>query len=153
MWRLIKNVRLARWWDGALTATSRSEYENALHYLNLMEGVGVDADGGAISRYGIFYRVLRGFVLISLNRRKEAGGVLMEAARQLNSIRNPSDEIKYLICYVNILMQSVNIDQNCLDREHLSTFNYEEVDLAKVPAHVKSKFPLRYHPKWKETSR
>ena len=50
-------------------------------------------------------------------------------------------------------MQSVNIDQNCLDREHLATFNYEEVDLAKVPAHVKWKFPLRYHPKWKETSR
>ena len=109
MWRLIKNVRLARWWVSALSATSKSEYENALHYLNLMEGVGVDADGGTISRYGIFYRVLKGFVLISVNRRKEAGGVLIEAARQLNSIRNPSDEIKYLKCYVNVLTQSVDV--------------------------------------------
>jgi len=154
--RWITNVRRARWWVKALDLTSKSQFEQALHYADLVE-CHLDGAVGEVSKYDIYCKLLKGFLLGSLKRNEEALEVLAAVQRDILRVGFMTDELKYLRCYGAVLgheaMRSIPAKRLPSHAESLLKVDYENVDLAKVLSNVKRTFPLRFHPLWKESNR
>jgi hypothetical protein len=117
----------------------------------------MDGAVGEVSKYDIYCKLLKGFLLGSLKRNEEALEVLAAVQRDILRVGFMTDELKYLRCYGAVLgheaMRSIPAKRLPSHAESLLKVDYENVDLAKVLSNVKRTFPLRFHPLWKESNR
>jgi hypothetical protein len=142
----IKRVRAALWWNKALDLAAHGAYERALGYVEAFENTYSGLPKG--SKYGTYSKLLKGFILVNLSRFDQALCVLATAQKQMQSIPNPNPELEYLMCYAGGLGRSAMILSGKVADTPLFIEDFDRVDLDRVPAHIKRKFPLRTHPCW-----
>src|SRR5689334_14887764 len=93
---LIQRFRVARWWAAAVAANSKSDYENALRYILLMERNPARGEG---ERHRFQVKLLKGYVLGGLGRRDEALRTLIEFQKDIQHLGIMTEEIRYLRGY------------------------------------------------------
>lgn len=149
MWfiRMYKAIQVAYYWDGALGATSKRDYQTALDKMQrIREAIRPSAKD----------LLLEGYLLYALGQDALALERLAEAHRMLSDdSKSGKPEATYLRTYASFfgLKALKQMGDDWTKRESLGrlfALEYEKIDLTKIPRSLKRIFPLRQHPDWIE---
>jgi hypothetical protein len=131
----------------AVDLFAKGHDDEALHLATAVESTTARIARHVPSKYNIYSGILRGNILFSMRRYLEAASVLADVKRKLNLITRPPEEVKYLHNFVSYLglaaLSALPADSASLITPSMFNSAYPQVDLEKVPAHIKRKFPMR----------
>ncbi len=146
-WHLYKAVKVALYWDAAIEASSKSDYQTAL---NKMERIRETVP------MGVKDKLFEGYLLYATGQDKLAIDRLAEAHRILSETTRVSDsEGIYLKTYASYFglraLELIDDDRNKYeDIESTFVLEYDKIDLPEISRSLRRIFPLRDHPDWVE---
>jgi hypothetical protein len=143
---LLRRWKLAIAWDQALDLAAHHKFVEALKKISLIEDIGKDLSKQ--TEFSVRMRILKAVILFNLKRWQEALNVI-EHLQPILTKKGIGPQSKYLAGYVSWLAREI-IDQSGKKEfetrlRPILTFDLHEIDLNKVPAHLKRKFPLRLY--------
>ncbi len=143
--KIYKAVKASYYWDRALQAASRGEYEESLKNIQMISDIG---------RLTLANSLLKGFLCYAMCNYRESLEILSRIEGELEKSRKYNqDEKRYLKCYASVWRKRALEKFSELEGETAianvpCVVDYLSVDLNKIPKHLKDKFPLRSHPAW-----
>ena len=144
-WNLYKAVKVAFYWNAAIEAASKGDYQAALTKMErIRETVPL----------GVKDILFEGYLLYATGQDKSAVQSLAEAHRILSETARVSDSERiYLKTYASYFglraLELIDDDRNRYeDVESTFVLEYDKIDLPKIPRSLRRIFPLRDHPNW-----
>ena len=145
-------VRAARLWVSAVDSCSKERFSDAFQAIESIEKIIPPSNGSKADEFDPRLPLLKALVLIKLDRTEEALRLIKGLDQVLR--RSTIAQLKYLRGYMSLLMQTVKYYNRFAaidpELEPLLRLNLEDIDLDKVPSHIKRIFPIPSHSKWRE---
>ena len=147
---LYKAVKVALYWNAAIEAGSKSDYQAALDKMErIRETIRPGVKDVLYEGYLLF---ATGQYLLAIERLAEAHHMLSETAR----ISGP--EMTYLKTYASYFglraLKLIDDDRKRYeDIGNIFVLEYTKIDIAEIPRRLRRIFPLRDHPNWVELNK
>jgi hypothetical protein len=146
----INRLRASRRWIRALDLAAKERFEAALAEVHSIENLALHQTHGT-TEFDIHLQLLKAWLLIEVKKPRDAIPIIVRLDQLFGSgAQSPLRE--YLRGYISLLAQhvvhAVPADAGKPELSSLLKFDVTQINLDRVPKHIKQKFPLPTHPNW-----
>lgn len=146
----LNRVKAARRWVEALELASKGKFNDALSLVEKIEKMNVKRNASRPTKAGVELVVLKASLLCSLGKYQDALDLITHIQQFLNGrTSTEKDYLEGISRSLLILQFHAGTHPGPPELESSLRKDLNSIDLKRVPAHLKRKFPLPAHPDWK----